>query len=796
MVWYPNNNDLDQWSIVNVYQWHPLYELVESLRFLDSTSNSLNITLFATDTIAFSTSASTTTDKLAFWYPEYEQFFIGENQWYPFSQVLNEAISDVLALTETTSESLTAAPAITDDITLTETTSELLTASPVITDNITLTETISEALTASPTSLDDITFAETTSESLTGSSTSLDDITLTETISESMTASLTLLDNILFDDSTFSPIVYNNAIIDDITFNDFYRKIFDEQFESIGYDEDNWNENIQAGSSIDNDADTADVSSPSNWNSQCCKFVLDNESYIYNSVGAEPITYWRVEFVITEENLSNSTYINIALGYEDSTIDIPWIFSLYKNGSGDLQFYFISSHDGLYNDYYGFDTPTLNTRYSLEVKWDATNESWAWKINGVNQPNDQDSSNPVTTEGNLTDSYPTDAGLIILGSLENTSATYYIDLVACNDITWVGDEPTSPTDFYLSMFPLTTDDVTLTETTSESLTGSSTTTDNITLTETISESMTANINVNNTINFADITYSGFFLIVSDDITFAETTSESLTGSSTSLDDITLAEETDRVLTISPATTDDITLTETTSESLTASPVITDTLTLSDTIIGNLTLNPSGSDIINFTETAIKSLTLNINSNDNINFNDISLLSFHLLAVDNVEFIDTTSVNVTASAVSLDSLNLSDNTLSDIILALLSATDNIRFSDNISELLTKLKTISVLFFNITSPDLKTKLNSNINLELNSNNTKINNITSNLSFEINSYILEAKEEKIDMNIEINNDNIYVKINNEIIKLNNTSENIKIDNTSEKLFYKSNFYKIIGD
>ena len=219
-------------------------------------------------------------------------------------------------------------------------------------------------------------------------------------------------------------------------------RIFDEKLEGAGYEEAGANEAVGAGCTIDEDADSADVSSPSGWDSQCLKFIslagISNKVDWYE-FGPEAIIYYRIEFVITAESLAN-TQKNEVLALYDSGWAYAFEIRLYQDGSGNLKFRMGSYHDGNIHYYYSFPNLSLNTRYRVEIKWDATNNLWAWKIDGVNQPNDQDASDPVTTEGNLTGTHAINCDQITIGGYATVNMTIYCDLIAIDDADWVGAE--------------------------------------------------------------------------------------------------------------------------------------------------------------------------------------------------------------------------------------------------------------------------------------------------------------------------------------------------------------------
>lgn len=218
--------------------------------------------------------------------------------------------------------------------------------------------------------------------------------------------------------------------------------IFDEKFEGAGYEETGWNEVVGAGT-VDEDAASSDVSSPSGWGSQCLKVIAPSggTSMAYNDFGDNAIAYYRVEVVVTSAESANNFMIFHC--YNTNGGAFAAVFWGAYDGA-DLTFALNSYHDGNSNAYNAFGTYSLSTRYRIEIKWDATNDKWSWKIDGVVQPNDQDASSPVTTEGNLTDTHQTTVDAIYAGDAwGNINTTTYYDLIAIDNADWVGAEVTT-----------------------------------------------------------------------------------------------------------------------------------------------------------------------------------------------------------------------------------------------------------------------------------------------------------------------------------------------------------------
>jgi len=225
--------------------------------------------------------------------------------------------------------------------------------------------------------------------------------------------------------------------------------IFDEGFEGTGFEE-SWGDET-GGGNLNEDASVTLAGSPSGWGSQCLEIeVIDGDVYIYtNSLGVVADVFWRVEVVITSESITNNNYLAL-FGIYNSSLSAPAFgLALEKDGVGNLRFNGACFEDGNQNNYYSNVVVLLNTHYRFEIKWDSTNNVWAWRINGVDQPNNVDADYPITSEGTLSDTHITDAGSIVVGTIDTFDAgTFYADNVTCSDSDWVGGVPLSANPTY------------------------------------------------------------------------------------------------------------------------------------------------------------------------------------------------------------------------------------------------------------------------------------------------------------------------------------------------------------
>ena len=212
-------------------------------------------------------------------------------------------------------------------------------------------------------------------------------------------------------------------------------RIFDEKFEATGYDESGWTESVGSGCTIDEDAATSTVSSPSGWGSKCLKLIgaAAKTNYAYNQIGNSAVRYTRIEAIFTDlSNLTSSgacSYIGFATNNALSVF--CWILRAVHDGT-NIKAQILVYYDG--SAVATSSGPTLeeDTRYRFEVKWDGGR--FDWKVNGISY-----------TGGDLQSGYA-QMGAIVLGGAYTTdvvAATTYLDLVAIDGADWVGAEPSS-----------------------------------------------------------------------------------------------------------------------------------------------------------------------------------------------------------------------------------------------------------------------------------------------------------------------------------------------------------------
>lgn len=217
--------------------------------------------------------------------------------------------------------------------------------------------------------------------------------------------------------------------------------IFDEKFETTtgdGTDEADW---VGSGPGIDTNGAAADAGSPSGWGGYCAEIPVTGLLYAYNTVGAESQLWWRTELVVTAEGLANEQNELLFIFYNNSLSAAVMTLVLTQDGSGDLRFALVSDCDGAGGvACYSANTISLDTRYRLEFMWDADNDLWAWKIDGVAQENNVDNTAPITSDGTLSGTHLTDAGAVVIGTTVGTyTYTAYYDKIAASTEGWIGD---------------------------------------------------------------------------------------------------------------------------------------------------------------------------------------------------------------------------------------------------------------------------------------------------------------------------------------------------------------------
>jgi len=220
-----------------------------------------------------------------------------------------------------------------------------------------------------------------------------------------------------------------------------------ERYENPGGYDSTWQGAVTGGTSVydPNQATSGVTNVPDNWGSECLKVAPQvaetsmNNAYPYGSGNEQPVFYFKMDFMPSDiSGMIDDTYISIFRLV--SKLAGPAFEGRLSLSGGNLYIQVDSYHDGGSNVYTSVTTLSTDMNYRIEVKWDATDNKWAWRINNINQPNNIDGSDPITTEGTLTSTHPTDIREIFVGSLPAAiTATYYVDNIGVDIDGWIGD---------------------------------------------------------------------------------------------------------------------------------------------------------------------------------------------------------------------------------------------------------------------------------------------------------------------------------------------------------------------
>ena len=217
-------------------------------------------------------------------------------------------------------------------------------------------------------------------------------------------------------------------------------RIFNEQFEATGYDE-TWSlgETVDAGCTLDEDAKTNIINSPTAWGKRCLKAdvvgATGDDACVSGdlvNVSDAPLTYLRFEFIVTAHDLDINAEKGSLIYVTDSADTMlyrTWLRyqdRVLLRTEVKLDGVAITTQDSAI-------TIANNTRYRVEYKWDIANAKFEWRINGITEY----ASNLAAGRGAGID-YITFFGLNSVSAGENITA--YFDNLAIDDSDWVGAE--------------------------------------------------------------------------------------------------------------------------------------------------------------------------------------------------------------------------------------------------------------------------------------------------------------------------------------------------------------------
>jgi hypothetical protein len=196
--------------------------------------------------------------------------------------------------------------------------------------------------------------------------------------------------------------------------------ILNEKYENTtDYDDVGWTEVVSGTNTYDPNADTVEVSSPDYWGQECLKIDVSDAAsncYGFNIFITRPITYTRIEIIVTAESYVDDEFSTIAFAQDTVSGKNAWILYLRQTLALGLHLMFNPRWDN--GDHVKFSNGSqisLNTKYIVEVKWDVTGADWEWKINGV-----------VLDTGNdeITGAAAQTVNLLLIGTVAGGAANY------------------------------------------------------------------------------------------------------------------------------------------------------------------------------------------------------------------------------------------------------------------------------------------------------------------------------------------------------------------------------------
>lgn len=215
-----------------------------------------------------------------------------------------------------------------------------------------------------------------------------------------------------------------------------------ESFEATGYDNAGWTETVGSGSFVDEDS-TA-IARPSDGGNQ--ELLIQKVSPNFNAKtrydlgSAKPIMYARVLSNWTANGLGNATSIRVMAGFDNSG-SLAWYVTFNKTAGGTTgyQFYYFTN-GGWSNSTVQTSYGSSSTWYKHEVKYDATNMTYEWRINGSS-----------IVSGSLTGTVKAGTRYIDLGDASNSyTVTMYLDRFAIDTSKYLEDTLTIPANIYYS----------------------------------------------------------------------------------------------------------------------------------------------------------------------------------------------------------------------------------------------------------------------------------------------------------------------------------------------------------
>lgn len=174
---------------------------------------------------------------------------------------------------------------------------------------------------------------------------------------------------------------------------------------------------------------------PANWLTQCLQIagIDTTERRTAHDMGADKaITYTRLEVIFSAFDGTAGPWLRIIAKGMDSNPLEAWQLYLHRTAGGDYKFltYHYSSGGSSAGEDFGTDNLATNTMYRVEIKYDATNELFEWKVDG-----DSEGSQGLVA------AFLAGVQHLFLGSDNASARTYtlHYDRVGVHSTEWIGD---------------------------------------------------------------------------------------------------------------------------------------------------------------------------------------------------------------------------------------------------------------------------------------------------------------------------------------------------------------------
>ncbi len=199
-----------------------------------------------------------------------------------------------------------------------------------------------------------------------------------------------------------------------------------------GYRYSGWGETISGTGTVDGDAASSAVGSPSLWGPECLQVIAPSgeDSYLLEVgiAGPPSVNFMRFEFYVSAESLADGETGPGVLVFHGGGADNIGVFLVDQVATNQLRLTIIVYHDGTSNT---IATPNIVTgqRYRLEFMWDVTGDVWQVWLDGSSQGNGTITSTPASTPWHLEDVLIGGLGSVVDGG----PTTIYYSMVTFRD---------------------------------------------------------------------------------------------------------------------------------------------------------------------------------------------------------------------------------------------------------------------------------------------------------------------------------------------------------------------------